>query len=105
MNVYEGNKIDGEETAYVREAAALPGYRVLSDKETAVVAEIKAMEQRVGELWASIYIGSASTNGLRYALRAEGQFRDGFMNLVRTVTLPRDPYREAVAEIERENRT
>lgn len=86
---------------YRREAQPLRGYRQLSDEEQALVDEIKLAEAEIGKLWARIYNRRTTTNALRYSLRAEGLFRDAFMNLVRSVTLPLDPYREALDEVEK----
>lgn len=88
-----------------RTPAPLRGYRVLSDEEKALVDEIKLAEAEVAKLWARVYERAETTNGARYALAAEGLFRDGFMELVRSVTLPRDAYREALAEVEQVRRS
>lgn len=91
-----------------RTPAPLRGYRVLSDEEKALVDRIKLAEEEVGKLWAEVFTRadndrSPQADPLRYALRAETLFRDGFMELVRSVTRPRDAYREALlAEEEKE---
>lgn len=81
----------------------LRGYRVLSDQEKALVDRIKLMEEDVAKLWAEVDAAVEDHRAVRYSLRAEGLFRDAFMNLVRTVTRPRDAYREARDEIGGEN--
>lgn len=89
--------------------APLRGYRVLSDEEKAIVDAIKLMEFGVGKLWAEVY-QHVDTNrddptaaGVRYALRAETLFRDGFMELVRAVTRPLDAYRTSLDELRKED--
>lgn len=78
----------------------LRGYRKVSEADRILVDEIKLAEEALAKLWARVYEGAATTNASRYALAAEEHFRDGFMNLVRAVTLPRDAYREAFAAVE-----
>lgn len=85
--------------------APLLGYRVLSDEEKDLLDRIKLAEAEVGKLWAEVYErvdnyrDDRTAAGVRYALRAEGLFRDGFMNLVRAVAKPLDPYRTALDEL------
>lgn len=85
---------------YVERPEPLRGYRELTNAERILIDEIKRMEATVGKLWARVHDGAVDTNAIRYSLRAETLFRDGFMELVRSVTRPRDVYREALAEVE-----
>lgn len=87
-----------------RTPAPLRGYRVLSDEEKALVDRIKLCEDEVGKLWAEVHDRCATSHGIRYSLRAETLFRDGFMELVRSVTLPRDAYREHLHRVEFERK-
>lgn len=77
-----------------RTPAPLRGYRVLSDEEKALVDRIKLCEDEVGKLWAQVYRAGHTTLAHQYALAAEVNLRQGFMELVRSVTRPRDPYRD-----------
>jgi hypothetical protein len=79
--------------------APLRGYRELNEEEKSTLDAIKLLEVEIGKLWAWVYSNVESADALRYALRAEGLFRDGFMNLIRAVARPYDPYREALAEM------
>lgn len=69
------------------------GYRELTQTEVDRMNRIKAIEAAVGQIWAEVYTSCEAGCAFRYALHAEGQFRDAFMNLVRAVAKPHDPYR------------
>ena len=78
----------------------LRGYRKPTNAERILVDEIKRAEQNLAKLWARVHDGCVDTDAIRYSLAAEGLFRAGFMELVRSVTRPRDAYREQLAEVE-----
>lgn len=96
----------GPNEEYVERPAPLPGYRTLTEDEIKIVNPIKTTEQAVAAVWAEVrYRHTVTHDATKYALQAEAQLRDGFMNLVRTVTRPRDPYTTAFDEIlERDER-
>lgn len=77
----------------------LRGYRKLTDDEKAIIDRIKVMEADVAKLWAEVY-GRARTDR-RMANIAKTELQTAFMWFVRSVTLPRDVFEDALAaEIE-----
>ncbi len=74
--------------------APLRGYRKLNDEETDLLDQVKLMEQSVAELWGTIERRCESDPVL--LKRAADLFRDAFMNLVRSVAKPRDPFKIAL---------
>jgi hypothetical protein len=85
---------------FVSHPEPLRGYRKLSDEEKALVDEIKRKEQEIGRLWAKVQWSQTSTRDAgNYAHSARRLFRLAFVELVRVVTKPVDPYTEGMNEI------
>lgn len=77
--------------------APLRGYRVLNDEEKAMLDRIKLAEEEVGKLWAEAYWQFSKTMDASISFgEARNLFRVGFMELLRGVARPRDPYGEAL---------
>lgn len=80
--------------------APLRGYRVLSDEEKAMLDRIKLAEEEIGKLWAEAYWRFSKTMDASISFgEARNLFRQGFMELLRGVARPRDPYGEALRAV------
>lgn len=89
-----------------RTPAPLRGYRVLSEEEKAILDEIKLMEEKVGQLWAKVHWSHSTTmDSAQSSGCARDLLRQGFMELIRAVARPRDPYAEALNQRADEFRT
>ena len=77
--------------------APLRGYRVLNDEEKAALDRIKLAEEEIGQLWAELYWRFSKTVDASISFgAARDLFRTAFMELLRGVARPRDPYGEAL---------
>lgn len=70
--------------------APLRGYRVLNDEEKAILDRIKLAEEGLAELWG--LVEARAETDPRLVHHARTLFGDAFMNLVRSVAKPRDPF-------------
>jgi hypothetical protein len=83
----------------------LRGCRKLNDEEKALLDRIKLAEEEIAGLWAEVhYRHSTTINAATCAGSARDLFRQAFMELVRTVAKPRDPYGEAVERLMEQTR-
>lgn len=80
--------------------APLRGYRVLNDEEKAMLDRIKLAEEEVGKLWAEVHWRFSKTMDSALSVgNARDLFRTAFMELLRGVARPRDPYGEALRAV------